>query len=109
MPKGRIIMIEALSRWVEVLHQEGAVGLLNTHSNPFLPLHSHMHWVYFLFTSSLASMPAYHHSLSFLFMSSFWPLCALVEKKKWKQNINIKKCVLRKEALCVFLVDAISM
>ena len=42
-------MIEALSRWVEVLHQEGAVGLLNTHSNPFLPLHSHMHWDHFLF------------------------------------------------------------
>ena len=42
-------MIEALRRWVEVLHQGGAVGLLNTHLNPFLPLHSHMHCVYFLF------------------------------------------------------------
>ena len=44
MLKKRIIMIEAAMQWVEVLHQEGAAGLLNTHSArphlPFLPLHS---------------------------------------------------------------------
>ena len=44
MLKKRIIMIEAAMQWVEVLHHEGAAGLLNTHSArphlPFLPLHS---------------------------------------------------------------------
>ena len=63
--------------------------------------------------------PPFHQGLPFfiilypfflchLFMETwfFWPLCALVEEKKWKQNININKCVLRKEAICVFLADA---
>ena len=94
MPKRRIIMIEALSRWVEVLHQEGAVGLLNTHSNPFLPLHSHMHWVHFLFTSSLSSLPAYPHSLSFYPCHLFGPCVP------WSRRRNGNKTSTSRNVFC---------
>ena len=104
-------MIEALRRWVEVLHQEGAVGLLNTHLNPFLPLHSHMHCVYFLFYILLlinACLSSFF--ILFIYVICLWKVDFFGPcEKKWKQNININKCVLRKEAIGVFLADANSM
>ena len=114
IPKKRIIMIEALRRWVEVLHQEGAVGLLNTHLNPFLPLHSHMHCVYFLFYILLlinACLSSFFILKSFVCgnLNFLALVCPSPCEKKWKQNININKCVLRKEAIGVFLADANSM
>ena len=77
MLKKRIIMIEAAMQWVEVLHQEGAGGLLNIHSlAPTLRSYHFFHCIlkYTFFTFFLSSS-----SSSFSLSTSLKMIITLVE------------------------------